>query len=93
MVWNNSNNRTSTSEWRKIRQQAKHTLPYQCAHCGDGEPLELDHIINHARGGTNELNNLQWLCKPCHKRKTQKEATAARNAWKRKPEKHPGAKK
>ena len=50
MAWGDYNNggRTSTSEWRRIKQQAKHALPYQCAKCGTGEPLELDHIANQA---------------------------------------------
>ena len=49
MAWGDYDNggRTSTSAWRRIKQQAKHALPYQCAKCGTGEPLELDHIINH----------------------------------------------
>ena len=74
MAWENGNSRTSTGAWKKIRQQAKYQLPYECAHCGDGEPLELDHIINHARGGTDELSNLQWLfpaIKLRHNRKQQ----------------------
>ena len=83
MAWENGNSRTSTSAWKRIRQQAKYQLPYECAHCGDGEPLELDHIINVKRGGTDELNNLQWLCPPCHGVKTRKEAY--RDRYRRKP--------
>ena len=52
MAWSNGNGRTSTARWKRIRQRAKASLPYWCARCGAGEPLELDHIINHARGGT-----------------------------------------
>ena len=85
MAWENGNSRTSTGAWKKIRQQAKHQLPYECAHCGDGEPLELDHIVNHKRGGTDELDNLQWLCQACHKVKTQREAAARRGQYRRKP--------
>ena len=49
------------------------------------EPLELDHIINHRSGGTDELINLQWLCVPCHKAKTQQEAAARRGKYRRPP--------
>ncbi|AKI27425.1 hypothetical protein [Moraxella phage Mcat9] len=38
--------------------------------------LEADHIINRAQGGSDDLSNLQTLCKPCHKIKTQKESQA-----------------
>lgn len=31
---------------------------------------EVDHIIPLAAGGTNDLSNLQLLCKACHKRKS-----------------------
>jgi 5-methylcytosine-specific restriction protein A len=34
---------------------------------------EVDHIIPKAQGGTDELDNLQSLCKGCHSRKTAKE--------------------
>ena len=35
--------------------------------------LELDHIVNVAQGGTDDESNLQSLCVPCHKKKTQME--------------------
>lgn len=31
---------------------------------------EADHILEWAEGGKTELENLQTLCVPCHKRKT-----------------------
>lgn len=33
---------------------------------------EMDHILERARGGTNDLANLQTLCVPCHKDKTSR---------------------
>ncbi|HIG00963.1 MAG TPA: HNH endonuclease [Myxococcales bacterium] len=36
---------------------------------------ELDHIIPLIDGGSHELENLQTLCKPCHKKKTAQEAS------------------
>lgn len=57
---------------------------------------ECDHVTPHARGGADDLSNLQWLCTPCHKRKTAKEAAQARAAIRnrryRPPEPHPGLK-
>lgn len=91
MAWDNTT-RTSQAAWKRLRQQAKHELPYMCQHCGATEHLELDHIVNVKSGGVDELGNLQWLCATCHMKKTQQEATKARNAWKRKPETHPGLK-
>lgn len=31
---------------------------------------EVDHVIEQTDGGTNDLSNLQTLCLPCHKEKT-----------------------
>jgi 5-methylcytosine-specific restriction protein A len=35
--------------------------------------FELDHILALANGGTNELDNIQMLCKTCHQDKTKSE--------------------
>jgi len=32
--------------------------------------VEVDHIVPLSRGGSNEEENLQGLCKPCHSMKT-----------------------
>ena len=34
---------------------------------------DVDHIKSKAKGGTDDLENLQLLCKECHKKKTQEE--------------------
>lgn len=46
----------------------------RCEKCGKrGIRLELDHIIPIKEGGTNEEENLQLLCRPCHLKKTHQE--------------------
>ncbi|ETY69602.1 hypothetical protein X964_04100 [Acinetobacter baumannii MDR_MMC4] len=48
---------------------------WTCQCCGIvTKDLELDHIVNVARGGTDDESNLQSLCVPCHKKKTQQES-------------------
>lgn len=37
-----------------------------CVMCGGDENLEIDHVIPRSRGGTNKVDNLQWLCRPCN---------------------------
>ena len=39
---------------------------------------EVDHVINLESGGTDDLDNLQTICAPCHQAKTVAEALAAR---------------
>jgi 5-methylcytosine-specific restriction endonuclease McrA len=41
----------------------------RCAACGADGPLALDHIIPLSHGGDHRVENLQFLCVPCHDRK------------------------
>jgi len=45
-----------------------------CTSCSQkidaGKAWDIDHILPLSLGGTNEPNNLQILCKPCHRSKT-----------------------
>lgn len=40
-----------------------------CARCGATEKLTIDHIIPMIRGGSDDLSNLQILCKRCNSSK------------------------
>jgi len=42
---------------------------YCCVKCGSKKNLEIHHIIPHARGGSNRLENLQLLCQRCNQMK------------------------
>ena len=48
---------------------------YNCNDCGKqlDEYFQIDHIVRRADGGTNDRENLQALCQPCHAKKTQRE--------------------
>ena len=41
----------------------------RCVKCGSTKDFELHHIIPHARGGSNRLENLQLLCRDCNRMK------------------------
>lgn len=103
VAWANGAGRCSTPLWRELKRQARQALPYRCAECGrdSGGGLQLDHIIPVAEGGLDELSNLQWLCWPCHREKSNQErargnarANARRRERLRRPDryrgKHPG---
>lgn len=38
----------------------------KCAKCGSDKNLQIDHIVPITLGGTNEVYNLQILCKRCN---------------------------
>lgn len=45
---------------------------YQCKACGQTQletELNIDHIIPLARGGSNDISNLQTLCRTCNQSK------------------------
>ena len=46
---------------------------YRCQECfkgkEDGVKLEIDHVVPVAKGGTNDIGNLQTLCKECNRNK------------------------
>ena len=64
-------------QWERIRKQVLMRDGYLCQVCKRaGKPRaanEVDHITPKAKGGTDDLNNLQAICGPCHKRKTAQE--------------------
>lgn len=104
MAWRNGLSRTSAAEWKRLHRLAKQRLPYRCAQCG-AEPvtgrggLELDHVVPVAEGGTDGLDNLQWLCPSCHAEKSRREAArgisrrvARRRLYDRFAVRHPGLK-
>lgn len=42
---------------------------FACLHCGAKTNLTLDHIHPWSLGGSDEIDNLQTLCRPCNSRK------------------------
>lgn len=60
-----------------IRKQAALAITERdgkrCAACDSTERLEIDHIKPLVMGGSNEIDNLQWLCRSCNLRKGTQE--------------------
>ena len=84
-------NAPTTSSLRKslpqsVREQVYRRDNYTCRKCGAkggpqgtlGVQLHIDHIVPVAKGGTDEINNLQVLCAPCNAKKGSKPWSVAR---------------
>jgi len=56
------------SEWESLKNQHGN----KCAHCGAKEPLTKDHIVPLSLGGTDDIKNIQPLCRSCNSRKWAK---------------------
>ena len=57
---------------RKLRHEVFKRDGYRCRECGsskDETSLEIDHIVPVAKGGTNDIDNLQTLCRECNQKK------------------------
>jgi len=66
-----------------------------CASCNTkiaaGQAWDIDHILPIALGGSNEPNNLQILCRSCHRYKTTQDDIPRIAKTKRLKAKHLGA--
>lgn len=63
-------------QWRKLRLMFLRANPL-CVECQRSglvvAATEVDHIVAKSRGGGDDWENLQGLCKSCHSRKTNRE--------------------
>ncbi len=51
---------------RDVRQRVWVEYGGRCSNCGSTHYLEYDHIIPHAKGGSNDFGNIQLLCRACN---------------------------
>ncbi|KKN88436.1 hypothetical protein LCGC14_0249990 [marine sediment metagenome] len=54
---------------REVRQTVLQLDEFGCRRCGSGSDLTVDHITPIAKGGSNDVSNLQTLCRSCNSSK------------------------
>ncbi|MBD2107013.1 HNH endonuclease [Nodosilinea sp. FACHB-13] len=60
---------------RSVREYVLNRDNHQCKSCGKKSSevkLQIDHILPLAKGGVNDISNLQTLCKGCNQKKSAK---------------------
>jgi 5-methylcytosine-specific restriction endonuclease McrA len=54
----------------EVREYLLEKWERTCAYCGQtGVPLEMEHVVPRARGGSNRVSNLTLACVPCNQQK------------------------
>ncbi|MBA2677694.1 MAG: HNH endonuclease [Ktedonobacteraceae bacterium] len=65
-----------TLQGYEVREYLLEKWNRQCAYCGKKEvPLEVEHIVPRAKGGTDRVSNLTLACEPCNKAKGTQDIT------------------
>lgn len=91
--WTKSRQGTTTERgygwaWQQLRVQILDRDRYLCMECQRNGRVrlatEVDHIVERADGGTDRPSNLQSLCSPCHKAKTDSSQASRRRGGVRK---------
>jgi 5-methylcytosine-specific restriction enzyme A len=54
---------------KEVREYVFQRDNHQCQSCGRSSKLTIDHIIPLAKGGSNDISNLQTLCTSCNSQK------------------------
>ena len=64
--------------WKRLRQVVIRRDQGLCQQCKrDGKirsGTDVDHIVAKSRGGTDDMSNLELLCRSCHASKTARES-------------------
>lgn len=80
--------RQSVYDWQnKYKKAILSKYQGECVYCHNKEELQIDHVmpVSLYPELAFDVNNLQILCKPCHRKKSIKETTIAKQTctWKR----------
>jgi hypothetical protein len=88
MAWHR---RAEPSNWKTIKAQVMVAHDGRCHVCGHGDSDQVDHLVNVARGGSHDVDNLAPIhgtaygtnpcptcSRHCHQEKTRAEQQAGR---------------
>jgi len=65
----NKSKRRPIPQYTKILKQLLCRYNFMCVYCSSEENLTIDHIFPVSKGGSDDVGNLQILCKSCNSKK------------------------
>ena len=68
-------------EWAHARSTAKDRDGWRCVQCGKPGLLEVHHVESVKTSGSDDLSNLETLCRSCHLSIHRKPKTAEQLEW------------
>lgn len=68
----NRKNRVQIKWYKEILEKLKHKYNFSCVQCNSKDELTIDHIFPVSKWWSDDINNLQILCKSCNSRKSNK---------------------
>lgn len=75
LVWQKNwrdNNLDTIRRYKRLRYRLGLSKIGKCAYCGRKTKLQIDHKLAISRGGTDDLNNISFVCTNCNSRKYNK---------------------
>lgn len=73
----NRSKRKLVPQYVKTLKHLLHKYNFMCVRCSSEENLTIDHIFPVSRGGSDDVENLQILCKSCNSKKGSKVGEAS----------------
>ena len=62
---------TSPAEAKRLwRRKIKEKWDYECAYCGSGKNLTMDHVVPRSKGGVDFTKNVVCCCHDCNQSKS-----------------------
>jgi len=68
----NKKKRRQITGYKKTFEEVKMRYNFRCCNCQTDKNLTLDHIIPVSKGGGDNIDNLQVLCRSCNSKKGNK---------------------
>jgi DNA-directed RNA polymerase subunit RPC12/RpoP len=65
----NRSKRIPIKNYKKTFRKLLHKYNFECVDCGSKENLTIDHIRPVSKGGSDDIKNLQIMCKSCNSKK------------------------